>query len=314
MLGPTGKLLVKPVWLMLANPFNQPLTFIACWFWWSIKRSSTCAHSVRLIDQRGSVNKDFSCQLNLRQCCSHIQKWAGLVDELLVKPVWLMLANRFNQPLTFIACWFWWSIKRSSTCAHSVRLIDQRGSVNKDFSCQLNLRQCCSHIQKWAGLVDEILVKPVWLMLANPFNQPLTFIACWFWWSIKRSSTCAHSVRLIDQRGSVNKDFSCQLNLRQCCSHIQKWAGLVDATDYVAQLAWWVFLDIYMLQYVTYIYVLAVRLACSLWRQPMRKVINHQALTYTSCWPVDWWTLTHRLGSQTRERDLRCQRPMGPLF
>ena len=124
--------------------------------------------------------------------------------------------------------------------------------------------------------------------------------------------------------------FSCQLNLRQCCSHIQKWAGLVDATDYVAQLAWWVFLDIYMLKYVTYIYVLAVRLACSLWRQPMRQVINHQALNleilliaagvkkpqapYTSCWPVDWWTLTHRLGSQTRERDLRCQRPMGPLF
>ena len=250
--------------------------------------------------------------------------------KLLVEPVWLMLANPFNQPLTFIACWFWWSIKRSSTCAHSVRLIDQRGSVNKDFSCQLNLRQCCSHIQKWAGLVDELLVKPVWLMLANPFNQPLTFIACWFWWSIKRSSTCAHSVRLIDQRGSVNKDFSCQLNLRQCCSHIQKWAGLVDATDYVAQLAWWVFLDIYMLQYVTYIYVLAVRLACSLWRQPMRQVINHQALNleilliaagvrkpqapYTSCWPVDWWTLTHRLGSQTRERDLRCQRPMRPLF
>ena len=167
-------------------------------------------------------------------------------------------------------------------------------------------------------------------MLANPFNQPLTFIACWFWWSIKRSSTCTHLVTLIDQRGSVNKDFSCQLNLRQCCSHIQKWAGLVDATDYVAQLAWWVFLDIYMVQYVTYIYVLAVRPACSLWRQPVRQVINHQALNleilliaagvrkpqapYTSFWPVDWWALTHRLGSQTWERDLRCQRHMGPLF
>ena len=37
-------------------------------------------------------------------------------------------------------------------------------------------------------------------MLANPFNQPLTFIACWFWWSIKRSSTCAHLVTLIPKR------------------------------------------------------------------------------------------------------------------
>ena len=100
--GAYRKAFGEACWLMLANPFNQPLTFIACWFWWSIKRSSTCAHSVRLIDQRGSVNKDFSCQLNLRQCCSHIQKWAGLVDELLVKPVWLMLANPFNQPLTFM--------------------------------------------------------------------------------------------------------------------------------------------------------------------------------------------------------------------
>ena len=42
-------------------------------------------------------------------------------------------------------------MKRGSICAHAVRLTDQRGTVKKDFSCQLNLRQHCSHIEVSLG-------------------------------------------------------------------------------------------------------------------------------------------------------------------
>ena len=81
-----------------------------------------------------------------------------------------------------------------------------------------------------------------------------------------------HSVRLIDQRGSVNKDFSCQLNLRQSYSHVQKrqWVGGRNGFC-VAQLGWWGFLGYVGITWY-YLYDVLTHKGCK-----MRQVIINQA-------------------------------------